>query len=157
MTIYFSFLAQRIPMDRGAWWATVHGVTESDMTEATQHTARTNALLGLLSLLGIYASYLSTVILVVLGLCCFARDFSSCSKKGLFFIAGTGLLIEVASLFVEHRLQAHGFQELQHTGLVAPQHAESSQTRDRTCVPCIGRQILIHYTTREAQNLYFLT
>ena len=25
------------PMDRGAWWATVHGVTESDMTEATKH------------------------------------------------------------------------------------------------------------------------
>ena len=23
------------PMDRGAWWATVHGVTELDMTEAT--------------------------------------------------------------------------------------------------------------------------
>ena len=23
------------PMDRGAWQATIHGVTESDMTEAT--------------------------------------------------------------------------------------------------------------------------
>ena len=24
-----------IPMDRGAWWATVHRITESEMTEAT--------------------------------------------------------------------------------------------------------------------------
>ena len=28
-----SILAWRIAMDRGAWWATVHGVKESDMTE----------------------------------------------------------------------------------------------------------------------------
>ena len=27
-------------MGRGAWWAAVHGVTESDMTEVTEH-ART--------------------------------------------------------------------------------------------------------------------
>ena len=27
-------------MDRGAWQATVHGVTESDMTEATQHVSK---------------------------------------------------------------------------------------------------------------------
>ena len=25
-------------MDRGAWWATVHGVTESDVTEVTEHS-----------------------------------------------------------------------------------------------------------------------
>ena len=25
------------PMDRGVWWATVHGVTESDTTEVTLH------------------------------------------------------------------------------------------------------------------------
>ena len=25
------------PMDRGTWWATVHGVTELDTTEATEH------------------------------------------------------------------------------------------------------------------------
>ena len=34
------------------------------------------------------------------------------------------------------RLRSCGAQ-----ALVAPWHVESSQTRDRTCVPCIGRQI----------------
>ena len=33
MANHSSILAWRIPMDRGAWWATVHGVTESDRTE----------------------------------------------------------------------------------------------------------------------------
>ena len=33
MAIHSSILAWRIPMDRGAWWATVHGVAESGMTE----------------------------------------------------------------------------------------------------------------------------
>ena len=28
-----SILAWRIPRDRGAWWAMVHGVVESDTTE----------------------------------------------------------------------------------------------------------------------------
>ena len=35
-------------------------------------------------------------------------------------------------------------------GLVAPWHVGSSQTRARTRVPCIGRQILNHCATREA-------
>ena len=29
MAIHSSILARRIPMERGAWWATVHGVTKS--------------------------------------------------------------------------------------------------------------------------------
>ena len=36
-------------------------------------------------------------------------------------------------------------------GLVAPWCVGSSQTRARTRVPCIGRQILNHCTTREAR------
>ena len=35
MATHSSILAWRIPTDRGAWWATVHRVAESDMTEAT--------------------------------------------------------------------------------------------------------------------------
>ena len=33
-----SILAWRIPVDRGTWWATVHGVAESDMTDLAQHS-----------------------------------------------------------------------------------------------------------------------
>ena len=31
MATHFNILAWRIPMDRGAWWATVHGVTKSQI------------------------------------------------------------------------------------------------------------------------------
>ena len=43
-------------------------------------------------------------------------------------------------------------QSLWHTGLVAPRHVGSSQTRDWTGVPCVARWILNHQTTREAQH-----
>ena len=43
---------------------------------------------------------------------------------------------------------------LWHSGLVAPWHMESSQRRDRTHVPCIGRQIPNHGTTREVLILH---
>ena len=60
-----------------------------------------------------------------------------------------GLLIVVASFVAERGLQAHGLQYLQHPGLVAVRHVESSWIRDRTHVPCIGRQILMHCSSRE--------
>ena len=90
----------------------------------------------------------------------------SCSRQGLFSIVVRGLLIAVASLVEEHRLQGIWLQMLQlagsraqpqqlwHTDLVAPWHVESSQTRDQTCVPCIGKQISNHWTMREAQNFF---
>ena len=99
-----------------------------------------------------------------LGLC-FAWTFSSCSEWGLSFIVLCRLLIVVASLGVEHRLQTHGLstwahrpqsqaQQLWPTNLVAQQHVESSRSRDQTHVPCIGRQILIHFTTRKVLPQY---
>ena len=47
-------------------------------------------------------------------------------------------------------------QQLWLTGLAAPRHVESSQTRARTRVLCIGRHILNHCATREAPNYGFL-
>ena len=32
MATHFSMLAWKIPMDGGAWWATVHRITESNTT-----------------------------------------------------------------------------------------------------------------------------
>ena len=42
---------------------------------------------------------------------------------------------------------------VRHAGLSAPRHVEASRTGDRTHVPCTGRQILIHCTTREALEI----
>ena len=35
-----NILAWRIPMDRGAWWSTVHGVTKSQTQLNTAHTVQ---------------------------------------------------------------------------------------------------------------------
>ena len=56
--------------------------------------------------------------LAVLGLHCCMRAFSSCGERGPLFVAVHGLLIEVASLVSGHGLQAHGLQQLWHTGSV---------------------------------------
>ena len=50
-------------------------------------------------------SFIYILFLAVLGLRCCARAFSSCSEQGLLFIVARGLLIAVASLVAEHRLQ----------------------------------------------------
>ena len=94
--------------------------------------------------------------MTVLSLHFCARAFSSCSKWGPLFIAVRGPLTIAASLVAEHRLQT---RRLSNCGSQA--HllcgVGSSQTRARTRVPCIGRQILNHCTTREAPSDFFLT
>ena len=42
------------------------------------------------------------------------------------------------------------------TGLVAPRRVGSSQTRARTRVPCFGKRILNHCTTREVPQVIFV-
>ena len=39
MATHSSILAWRIPVDRGAWWVTVHGVTKS-WTQLSQHSTK---------------------------------------------------------------------------------------------------------------------
>ena len=46
--------------------------------------------------------------MVVLGLRCFAKAVSNSSEWGLLFLVVRRLLIEVASLVMEHRLSSYG-------------------------------------------------
>ena len=45
-------------------------------------------------------------------------------------------------------------QQIWCTGLGAPWHVESSQTRNQTCVLCISKQIPIHWATREVSVVF---
>ena len=87
--------------------------------------------------------------MAVLGLRFCARAFSSCGKWGPLFITVRRPLIIVASRCGAQAPDAQA-QQLWLMGPVAPRHMGSSQTRARTRVPCIGRQILNHCATREA-------
>ena len=94
--------------------------------------------------------------LAILSLCCCTQVFPGSGKQGLLSSCGE---------WASHR---RGFfccwawapgtwaQLLWHMGLVAGWHMESSWTRGRTRVPCIGRQVLNHWTTWEVQGCYSL-
>ena len=85
--------------------------------------------------------------LAALGLHSCARVFSSCGERGLLFVEVRGL----QELWLTgSRAQV---QNLWRTGLVTARHVGSSQTRDRTHVPCTGRRILNHCATREVPQL----
>ena len=90
----------------------------------------------------LFKNFLIDLILTVLGLYCCTQAFSTCGKRRL--------LIAVASLAVKC-----GLQYSWHMGLAAVRHMESSLTRGQVHVPCIGRQVLSHWTTREVQTLVF--
>ena len=90
----------------------------------------------------------------MLGLRFCARAFSSCGKRGPLFIAVCGPHYRGLSCCGAQAPDAQA-QYLWLTGLVAPRHVGSSQTRARTRVPCISRQTLNHCATREAPHPIF--
>ena len=74
------------------------------------------------------------------------------TSPGIFFFFNFYLFLFSAVLGLGCGVQASlcgGLSPLQSMGLIAVRHVESSQTRDRICVPCIGRLLLNHWTTRE--------
>ena len=82
---------------------------------------------------------------------------------GYSLVAMHRFLMVVASVFAEHGLSRDmGFgscsiraRQLWCTGLIAPWHVEYSWTRDQTHVPCTGRKILTHCTTREVLIIHY--
>ena len=92
------------------------------------------------------------LLLAVLGLHCCVRVFSSCDQWGLllqftrashcggFPCGGAWALSEGSAVVL--------------TGLVAPQHVESSWSRDWARVPCIGKSTLHQSTTREVLQVW---
>ena len=100
----------------------------------------------------------SFVCLFLLGLLCYTQVFSSCSKQGLLSSCRSW-----ASHYASFSCGAWalGLASFSSCGEWAPGHmgsVVSSQTRVRTCVSCIGRQILNHWTTREVPfSLIFYT
>ena len=110
-----------------------------------------------------------------LGLRCCVQAFSSCSEWGLLFVVACGFLIVVASLccgawalgaqasvvvarglsscvssVLECRLSSCGTW-----ASLLRSMWEYSRTRAQTRVPCVGRQILNHCTTREVPTILF--
>ena len=76
-------------------------------------------------------------------------------------VAGHRLHIAVLFLLQSTGSGAHGLQQCTPSvvmvhGPAAPLHVESSQTRDRTHVPYIGRQTPNHWTTREVLWFSFI-
>ena len=116
------------PMDRGTWWATVHGVTNGSDTTLQLN----NNSLFIFDCAG--ASWLCTRLFIVVTYCCRAPAVGERASAG----------------------ETYGLQALERgpsgcgTGAwVALRNVESFWTGDWTHVRCIGRQILIHCTTRE--------
>ena len=106
----------------------------------------------------IYLFIILNLFLAALCLCCCTRAFSSFGEQGLLSNSSVRAphccdFSFCGACALECELSSCGTQVL-----VAPQHVVSPQTRNQTHLPCIGRQILNHWTTRggSRKNLLLL-
>ena len=101
------------------------------------------------------------IYMAVLGLCCSTwilqcceRDFSSCSEWGLFAGCGvealhcSSLLSQITGCRQQTQYSCGAQAQLPYS-----RWDLSSLIRDQTCVSCIERWILNHWTTREASTI----
>ena len=105
----------------------------------------------------VLSSFFVYLFVALLGLHCCAQAFSGCGEQSL--LSNCDAWPSYCSGFSccgAQALQHAGFSSCGAWGSAAPQHGESSQTRG-TRVPCISRQIVNHWTTREVQNMCLLT
>ena len=91
------------------------------------------------------------LVLATLGLLCCVCAFSRCGKQGLLFAACMSFSLQLllslrstGSRLVDFSICGVWTQKLCYMRLFVPWHVGSSWTRDRTCVPCVGRWILNH-------------
>ena len=92
----------------------------------------------------------------MLGLRCCEQTFSSCSKRGLLFIAVHGLLTAVASLAGNTGSRHTGFSSFNAWALLLHDMWDLSGPSVWTHVPCIARWILNRCTIRKDQVLSML-
>ena len=102
----------------------------------------TSTLLSLNNLKAFFSYWLHWVFVAVCGP-------SRVATSGGYYLWGMCFSLRCLLSLQSMGSRAHGLQKLWHMGLAAPWHVWSSQTRDQTRVPCIGRWILNHRTTRE--------
>ena len=138
MATHSSILAWRIP------WTEEPGGLQSRVSQRAGHNwAHTHNFLNDASLM-VVSIFISLV----------TYDFKLLFYKKKYIYLGCsgsslcGLLTSVASHCGAQALCTEA-QKLQYAESPASKHVESSQTRDWTCVPWIGRRILNHWTTRD--------
>ena len=80
--------------------------------------------------------------------------FSDCGGWVLVSVVARGCPSLAASLAVEHGLSSAGSVPVAH-GLSCSTARGGIPDRGLNCVPCIGRRVLNHWTTREVQKGVF--